>query len=78
MDPSGNSITVALLGLTAYELAKYLAIGFVIVGGVLAIKQATTKKSTARSTKGIIKPVKDILKKGKKATKNLKNTITKK
>lgn len=78
MDPSGNSITVALLGLTAYELAKYLAIGFVIVGGVLAIKQATTKKSTARSTKGIIKPVKDILKKGKKATKNLKNTIAKK
>ena len=78
MDPSGNSITVALLGLTAYELAKYLAIGFVIVGGILAIKQATTKKSTVRSTKGIIKPVKDILKKGKKATKNLKNTITKK
>lgn len=78
MDPSGNSITVALLGLTAYELAKYLAIGFVIVGGILAIKQATTKKSTARSTKGIIKPVKDILKKGKKATKNLKITITKK
>ena len=78
MDPSGNSITVALLGLTAYELAKYLAIGFVIVGGILAIKQATTKKRTVRSTKGIIKPVKDILKKGKKATKNLKNTITKK
>lgn len=78
MDPSGNSITVALLGLTAYELAKYLAIGFVIVGGILAIKQATTKKSTVPSTKGIIKPVKDILKKGKKATKNLKNTITKK
>jgi len=57
VDSSGNSITVALLGLTAYELAKYLAIRFVIVGGVLAIKQATTKKSTAQSTKGIIKPV---------------------
>lgn len=75
VDPSGNSMTVALLGLTAYELAKYLAIGFVIVGGILAIKQATTKKNTTRSTKGIIKPVKDIF---KKATKNLKNTIAKK